>query len=79
MCTMFLLQSIRKSVLDEDAPMGKYLAGGRYLLVHVTPLPYPLCGTAASKSMYLVPIPELGDRAKTCLELKARDGGGEKM
>lgn len=29
--------------------MGEYLAGGRYLLVHVTPLPYPLRGTAASK------------------------------
>lgn len=27
--------------------MGEYLAGGSNLLVHVTPLPYPLCGTAA--------------------------------
>ena len=77
-CTMFLLQSIRKPVLDEDASMGKYLAGGRDLLVHVTPLPYPLCGTATSKCMYLTLIPELGDRAKTCLELKARDGVGRK-
>jgi len=73
------LQSIRKSVLDEDASVGKYLAGGRHLLVHVSPLPYPLCGTTASKCTDLTPIPELGDRAKTCLELKARDGGGEKM
>lgn len=78
-CTMFLLQSVRKSVPDEDAPVGEYLAGGRDLLVHVTPLPYPLCGTPASKCTYLTPILELGARARTCLELKARDGGGERM
>lgn len=73
---MFLLQSIRKPVLDADAPMGKHLAGGRHLLVHVTPLPYPLCGTSASKCTCLTPIPDLGDKARTCIQLKARDGEG---
>lgn len=60
--------------------MGEHLAGGSHLLVHVTPLPYPLCGTTASKcTLNLTSIPELGDRAETCLELKARDGGGEEI
>lgn len=78
-CTVFLLQSIRKSVLDEDAPMGKHLARGRDLLVHVTALPHPLRGTTASKCTCPT-RPQLGDRAKTCLELNARGGGGgEKM
>lgn len=39
--------------------MGEYLAGGSNLLVHVTPLPYPLCGTAAGKCFCLTSIPEL--------------------
>lgn len=45
---MFLLQPVRKPVPDEDAPVGEHLAGGGHLLVHVPPLPYPLCGTTAN-------------------------------
>lgn len=73
---MFLLQPVRKPVPDEDAPVGEHLAGGGHLLVHVPPLPYPLCGTAASKCLFLTPTPELTDRAKPCVRLEARAGGG---
>lgn len=52
---MFLLQPVRKPVPDEDAPVGEHLAGGGHLLVHVPPLPHPLCGTTASKCCCLPP------------------------
>jgi len=67
MCTVFLLQSVRKSVPNEDASMGEYLAGGSNLLVHVTPLPYPLCGTAAGKCFCLTSIPELRGGAENLM------------
>lgn len=60
---MFVLQSIRKPVLDEDASMGECLADGCHLLVHVTSLPYPLCGTTASKFTSLVPTNALKEKS----------------
>lgn len=59
---VFLLQPVRKPVPDEDAPVGEHLAGGGHLLVHVPPLPYPLCGTTASKCSCLTPTPELTEQ-----------------
>lgn len=69
-CTMFLLQSFRKSVLDEDAPMGKHLAGGCDLLVHVTALPHPLRGTTASKCTCPTPLPNLEIEQKLVWSLR---------